>query len=113
MAESRGALLSLGVFLIILVVAILLFIVGLIDWTLILPVIMVLSGGYLLVIAATRGSKTDKYASSVFSSAGTGIVLIALGGAWYAFRFGILYSVVIILLVFGAIAIVAAVLTRK
>ena len=113
MAESRNALLSLGVFLIIVVVAIVLFIRGLIDWTLIIPIIMVLSGGWMLVLAAMRGSKTNKYATSASSSAGIGLFLIAVGAAWYAFRFGILYSIVIILIVLGAIAIVAAVLTRK
>ena len=113
MSESRNAVLSLGVLLVIIVVSIVLFMVGLIDWTLIVPVIMVLSGGWLIVFTPMRGSKAGKYTTSAFSSAATGLVLIFLGVAWYAFRFGFLYSVVIILLVLGGIAIVVALRTRK
>ena len=113
MAESRNSILSLGVFLVIVVVSIVLFMAGLIDWTLIVPVIMVLSGGWLIILTAMRGSNVNKYITSAFSFAATGVVLIAIGVAWYAFRFGFLYSVVIILLVLGAIAIIAAVRTRK
>ena len=113
MAESRTAVLSLGVLLVIIVVSILFFMAGLIDWTLVVPVIMVLSGGWLIVLTPMRRSKVGGYTTSAFSFAATGLVLISLGIAWYAFRFGFLYSVVIILLVLGGIAIVAALRTRK
>ncbi len=112
MAESRGALLSLGVFLIIIVAVIVLLIAGIIDWTLILPVILVLSGCLLLATAAYRPSTKPKYAPSAFYSLSSGLFLIALGGAWYLFRFNWLYSLALILLVLGAIAIAAA-LKRK
>lgn len=113
MAETRGALLSLGVFLIIVVAAILLFAVGVIDWTLVIPFVLVLSGLLMLGLAAVRGSKTSKYAPSAFGTAGSGLVLVALGGAWYLFRFGLLYSLALVLLVLGALAIAAAVLNKK
>ena len=113
MAESRGALLSLGVFLIIIVAAILLLALGIIDWTLVVPLVLVLSGFLLIATAAGRGSTTRKYAPSAFGTAGSGLVLITIGGAWYLYRFGILYSVVVILLVLGALAIAAAVLNKK
>ena len=113
MSESRTSLLSLGVFFVIVVVGIVLFIAGLIDWTLIIPVILVLSGAWLIVLASMRRSESNKYAPSAFSYAGTGLVLIAIGGAWYAFGFDFLYSVVIILLALGAIAIVASVSKKK
>ena len=112
MAESRGGLLSLGVFLIILVAAILLLAFGFIDWTLIVPVVLVLSGCLLLGLAVMRGSKTSKYGPGAFGTAGSGLVLIAISGAWYLYRFGLLYSIALVLLVLGALAISAAVLKK-
>ena len=105
-------MLSLGVFLIIVVAAIVLFAAGLIDWTLIVPVILVLSGCWMLVLAAMRGSNPQKYATSAFSLLGSGLFMIAVGGAWYLFRFSPLYSLALVLLVLGALAIGAA-LRRK
>jgi hypothetical protein len=112
-AESNRDTLSLGVFLVIIVVGIMLFAVGFIDWTLIVPVILVLSGCWMLVLAAMRASSPQKYAPSAFSSMGIGLFLIAIGGAWYLFRFGLLYSIALVLLVLGALAIIAAVSKRK
>ena len=105
-------MLSLGVVLIIVVVAILLLAAGLIDWTLIVPVVLVLSGCWMLVLAAMRGSNPQKYAPSAFSLLGAGLFMIAIGGAWYLLRFSPLYSLALVLLVLGATAIAAA-LRRK
>jgi hypothetical protein len=113
MAESRQETLSVGVFLIIIVVAIMLHAVGIVtDWVLIIPVILVLSGCWTLVLAGMRAENPQKYERSAFSTMGLGLVLIAAGGAWYLFGFEPLYSLVLVLLVFGALAIAAA-LRRK
>ena len=112
MAESNRDMLSLGVVLIIVVVAIVLFAAGFIEWTLIVPVVLVFSGCWMLVLAAMRGSHPQKYAPSAFGSLGVGLFMIALGGAWYLFRFNVLYSLALVLLVLGALAIAAA-LRRK
>jgi len=108
MAESGRDMLSLGVFLIIIVVGIVLFAAGLIGWTLIVPVILVLSGCWMLVLAAMRGSKPQKYAPSAFGTLSLGLFMIAVGGAWYLFAFNWLYAIALILLVLGALAIAAA-----
>jgi heme/copper-type cytochrome/quinol oxidase subunit 3 len=113
MAESRREMLSIGVFLIIVVAAIVLYAAQVIsDWTLIFPVILVLSGCWLLALAAMRASNQQKYERGAFSTMGMGLLLIALGGAWYLFAFNSLYSLALILLVVGALAIAAA-LRRK
>ena len=112
MAESRRDTLSLGVFLIIIVVAILLYAASLIDWTLIIPVVLVLSGCWTLVLAGMRAANPQKYERGAFSTVSLGLVLIAVGGAWYLFVIDPLYSLVLILLIFGALAIAAA-LRRK
>lgn len=114
MAESRREMLSIGVFLIIVVVAIVLYAAQVIsDWTLIFPVIFVLSGCWLLALAGMRASNPQKYERGSFSTMGMGVLLIALGGAWYLFAVNLaLYSLALILLVVGGLAIAAA-LRRK
>ena len=117
MAESgKRDLLSIGVVLILVVVSILLYqplqIVK--DWTLVVPLIIALSGGWLAALAGMRVSSPQKYERDAFSTLSMGLLLIAVGGAWlvYGYGFGWLYSLVIVLLVLAALAIAAA-LKRK
>jgi len=117
LAESgKRDLLSIGVVLILVVVSILLYqplqIVK--DWTLVIPLIIALSGGWLAVLAGMRASNPQKYERDAFSTLSMGLLLIAVGGAWfiYGYGFGWLYSLVIVLLVLAALAIAAA-LKRK
>jgi hypothetical protein len=112
MSESNRNLLTIGVFIITIVVAILLYVANIIDWTLIVPVVLLLSGLWLLVLGAIRQSKPVKYERSSFSTMTLGFVAVAIGGAWFLYRFNWLYSLVVILLVVAALAIVAA-LKRK
>jgi len=112
MAESRSGLLALGVFLIIIVVALLLTLAQIIDWGLFIPVILMLSGCWTLALAAMRSSKPQKYTPDAFGTMSLGLVLIALGGAWYLFSVNSsywLYSLALILLVLGALAIASAI----
>jgi hypothetical protein len=113
MAESNQSVLSLGAFLVILVVAIVLLATGIIDLFLFVPVILVLSGCLLLGLAAFKPSTTQKYAPSAFYLLSSGLFLIAVGGAFYLLRVvNFLYSIALVLLVLGALAIAAA-LRRK
>lgn len=113
MAESNQSVLSLGAFLIILVVAIVLLAIGIIDLFLFVPVILVLSGCLLLGLAAFKpSSTTQKYALSAFYLLSSGLFLIALGGAFYLLRVNFLYSIALVLVVLGAVAIAAG-LRRK
>jgi hypothetical protein len=111
MTENSRDLISVGAFLIIIVVAIVLLASGLIDWTLIVPVVLVLSGCLLLGLRALKPSTTQKYAPSGFYMLASGLLLIVLGAAWYLFRFNFLYSLALVLLVLGALAIAAG--TRR
>mgnify|MGYP006269895011 CR=1 FL=1 len=113
MSESRRQLLSIGVFLLIIVAIILFFAVNIIGWTLIIPLILVLSGCWTLVLAGIRSSNPQKYERGAFSTTGLGLFMIGIGGAWYLFRINWLYSLALILLVLGALAIAAAALRRK
>ena len=112
MSESNRNLLTIGVFILTIVVAILLYVANIIDWTLIVPVVLLLSGLWLLSLGAIRQSKPVKYERNAFSTMALGFVAVAVGGAWFLYRFNWLYSLVVILLVIAALAIVAA-LKRK
>jgi cobalamin synthase len=112
MAEDRRTLLTIGAFFLILVVAIVLYAANAISWTLIAPVVLVLFGVWMLALAGMRSSNPQKYARDAFSTLNLGLILIAVGGAWYLFEFNWLYSLALILLVLAALAIAAA-LKRK
>jgi hypothetical protein len=112
MSESSRQLLTIGVFFITVVVALLLSVIVLADWFLFIPIVLVLSGLWALALAGIRASKPQKYERGTFSTMALGLCMIAVGGAWYLFAFGWLYSLVLILLVLGALAIAAA-LRRK
>jgi hypothetical protein len=112
MSESSRQLLSIGVFFIIVVVALLLSVIVLADWILFIPIVLVLSGLWVLVLAGIRASNPQKYERGAFNTMGLGVCMIAVGGAWFLFAYSWLYSLVLILLVLGALAIAAA-LRRK
>ena len=114
MAESKRQLLSIGVFLLIIVAVIVLFaadptLVPLAD---VVPLILVLSGLWVLVLSAMRNQAPQKYERGAFSTLNMGLVLIAVGGAWYLLYINWLYSIALLLLVLGAIAIAAALKRR-
>jgi hypothetical protein len=108
--SANRSLLSIGAFLVIVVVAIILVPLGLISWLLVPPLIIALYGGWLLAMGGMQSSNPQKYQRSAFSLYGWGFLLIAVGGAWflYGYGFGWYYSLAVILLVLGALAIVAA-----
>ena len=112
MARSMDRnMLSVGVFLIIFVVALLLGAFAFVDWGLVPPMIIFLCGCWVLVMAGMQTSTPQKYGYSSFTLFAWGLILIAVGGAWllYAFSYNYLYSLALILLVVGALAIVAAI----
>ena len=112
MSNSDRQLLSVGVFLVIIVVGILLAVAGVISWFLFVPVVLVLSGCGAIALAGIRASKQQKYERGTFSTMAAGLGLIAIGAAWYLFGINWLYSLVVILLVIAALAIATA-LRRK
>jgi hypothetical protein len=108
MAEGRRQLLTIGAFLVIVVVALLL--APFIGWGLVVPVILVLFGGWMLALAAMRGSNPQKYERSSFSTLSLGVLMIVVGGAWAMLVLGLdwVYALALILLMLGALAIAAA-----
>ena len=112
MSEGRRQLLTIGVFCIILVVAILLAAIQAITWGNFVPLVLALFGIWIIALAGMRGATPQKYERSSFSTAIMGVLLVAVGGAWFLFSYNWLYSLALILLVFASAAIAAA-LKRK
>ena len=112
MSESNRNLLTIGVFILIFIISIVLYIAALIDWTSIVPVVLLLSGLWMLALGTIRTSKPVKYERSSFSTIALGLVTIAVGGAWFLFGINWLYSLIVILLVVAGLTIAAA-LKRK
>jgi hypothetical protein len=109
MAE-RG-LLSFGVFLVIVVVSVLLYqpLQIITDWTLILPLVLLLSGIWVVVLAGMKVAVPQKYELGPFSTLSWGLLLAAVGGAWFLLGYGWwYYSVVVILLAVAGMAIAAS-----
>jgi hypothetical protein len=112
MSESRRQLLSIGVFFMILVLAILLVATSTLSWTLFVPLILGLFGIWIVILAAMRAASPQKYERSPFSTMTMGFCLIVLGAAWFVFTYGWLFSTALILLAIGLLAIASA-LRRK
>lgn len=109
---NRG-LITIGVFLIIVVVSILLYQpLKIIDWTLILPMIIVLSGCWLAILGGLRYHSPQKYERGPLSTASWGLFLAAIGIAWFVYGYGWYYSLAIILLALAVLTIASA-LRRK
>ena len=113
MSESRNQLLSIGVFCIILVISLLLVAANVLNWWQFVPLVLGLFGVWVLVLAAMRGVSHQKYERGSFSTMAMGLGLIVLGGAWFLFSYHWLYSLALILLAFGGIAIASAMRRKK
>jgi hypothetical protein len=113
-SESRRQLLSIGVLFIIIVVAILLYAANLIgNWLNIFPTIFILFGAWEVVMAFIRAQSPQKYERTPFGTLEMGIIIMAVGGAWLIFRTNWLYSLALLILVLGAIAIASALRRKK
>lgn len=113
MPKQQLGLLSFGVLVIIIAVLLVAFAP---DWGLIISLTLMLYGLWVVVLSGMRAKTPEKYGRSAFSILIWGILLFAVGGAWYLnIRTGnILYSVVLFLVIIGVVALASALLrTRK
>ncbi len=106
--ETNRQLLTIGVFILAIVVALLLLVTGVIGWILVVPVVFVLSGVWFLMLGAMRRDKSIKYERSPFGTMALGLVTIAIGGAWILATINWIYAVILVLLMVAGIAITAA-----
>jgi hypothetical protein len=110
MNDGNRQLLTVGILLVAIAVAVLLYTASVISWLLIFPVILLVFGCWMLVLAYMQSDEPVKYARSPFGTAALGLSLIAVGGAWFLLDFtgNILYALALVLLVLAALVIAAA-----
>ncbi len=110
MNESSRQLLTVAVFLVAVVVGVLLYAASLISWVLILPVILLVFGCWMLVLAYMQSTSPVKYARGPFGTMALGLSMIAVGGAWFLFDYtgNALYALALVLLVIAGLGIAAA-----
>jgi len=100
-------LLSFGVFVIIIAILLIAFFP---DWGKIISLTLALYGLWVIALAGIRAKSPQKYERGAFSTLVWGILLLAVGGAWYLniIQGNILYSVVLFLVIVGILAVVSA-----
>ncbi len=114
MPRMQLGLLSFGVLVIIVAVLLVAFApIG--DWGSIFSLTLVLSGLWIVVLAGIRNKTPEQYGRSASSILVWGILLVAVGGAWYLniLTGNILYSAVLFFVIIGIMAIVSAILRSR
>jgi hypothetical protein len=108
LAKLHLGLLSLGVFLVIVAVWTAAFLLDAISAANLVPLILLSSGVWTIVIAGIRATKQKE--DGAFSTFGWGMLLMVLGGSFYMVNMGMnpVYIVVFVLILLGALAIAAA-----
>jgi len=113
MPRMSLGLLSFGVFVIIVAIAIVVSVSVQpnLSWGASLALIIALYGGWTIALAGIRIKNPEKYARGAFSIFAWGILLVAVGGAWFIYSLEAaywLYSVLLLLIVVGILAVVSA-----
>lgn len=113
MSKVQEGLLTLGAVIIIIALIILASAAGIISWLEAIPLIIAFYGCWLIVTAGITRTNASKYARSAFSLFGWGICLAALGfGLDFTLRgFPLIYTMAIVLLLIGVLAIATALKT--
>jgi len=103
-------LLTIGALFVIIVISVLLYtpLNLLTAWWMVFATIIVLFGIWMMALAGMQRSNPEKYGRGAFSYFGWGLLLIAVGGAWFMYAYNWVYSLAVILLALGALAIAAA-----
>jgi hypothetical protein len=104
-------LLTIGALFVIIVVSVLLYILplGLLtEWWMVPATLIMLFGVWLMVLSGMQHSNPEKYGRGAFSYFGWSLLLVAVGGACFLYMLNWVYSLAVILLVLGALAIAAA-----
>jgi hypothetical protein len=108
-ARVHLGVLSLGVFLVIVAVWITAFLLGIISAANLVPLILLSSGVWTIIIAVFRVAVHRE--DGPFSTFGWGMLFVVLGGSFYMVNTGMdpVYIVVFVLMLVGVLAIAAAV----
>ncbi|MFQ6068630.1 MAG: hypothetical protein ACE5KD_03705 [Candidatus Bathyarchaeia archaeon] len=114
MTRIHLGLLTFGVFLIIVAVWIAASVLAIITTKNLVPLILLSSGVWTVVVAGIKTVIPEEN-NGAFSTFGWGMLFIVLGGSWYLNNVGmpIEFTVVFVLLLLGALAVVTALRVSK
>jgi len=110
MPKRQLGLLSFGVLVVIIAILIVAFGPSQ-EWDRIISLTITLYGLWVIALAGIRAKSPEKYERGAFSTLVWGILLLAVGGAWYLniiTEGNILYSVVLLLVIVGILAVASA-----
>ncbi|KPV63107.1 MAG: hypothetical protein AOA65_1501 [Candidatus Bathyarchaeota archaeon BA1] len=115
MPKRPSGLLSFGVLAVIVAICLIAYMpLQLITVNAIIPLILAFFGVWVLILAGIKSKGVEKYERGAFSTFGWGILLIAIGGAWSLAGVNWIYSLILLLLTIGVLAVAAALrLSRK
>jgi len=116
MPKKPTGLLSIGVFIVIVAICLLAFAGGLIQRIdEVLSLVIAFYGAWVIVLAGIRAKFPEKYERGAFSTFVGGILLVAIGGAWFLNiqLANIVYTAAIFLAILGILAVVSALRTWR
>ncbi len=113
--SDRRLLYSIGVLCILIAVGIILSLpeIALINPWFIPPFVIGLYGLWMIGLAGANARSPAKYERSPFSTFSWGIFLVAIGGAWFLYAYGFIYSIILLIIVVAILAIAAATRRKK
>jgi len=111
MSKEQQGLLTIGAFIIIVAIVLIIAAGNLISWWEVIPLIIAFNGCWLIAAAGIRAKNPSKYERSAFSLFGWGILLAAVGFGLDLNVRGLppVFTLALILLLLGALAVVAAI----
>ena len=107
---GQSGLLSVGVFLVILALALVVYAATLIGLDMVIPLIIALYGVWIVMQAGIRIKNPEKYGRGPFSTIAMGVLLITFGGVWALIVKGlyVLPAIALLILVIGVLAVASA-----
>jgi len=107
-------MISFGALLIIVAISLLLYTpLGVIEFEMITPLILFLFGLWIIGLSGFKAARPARYERSAFSTFAWGILITALGGAWFLYGVNWVYSFVLLLLVIAVLIIVSTFKPKK
>jgi len=113
MPQRQLTLLSFGVLVVAVAILLLAFFP---DLSTILSLTLTVYGVWVVILAGIRAKNPAKYERGAYSTLVWGILLVAIGGSWFLYiqTLNLIYTMVLLLLVIGVVAVASALLkTRK
>lgn len=104
-------MLSFGVFAIIVAVTLVAYSAAIIGVGQIFPIIIAIYGIWTIALAGIRAQNPERYGRGAYSTMIMGVILLAIGGAWFLLTAGMdpVLTLALLLVIVGILAVVSAI----